>query len=214
MLVTFSGMDCSGKSTQLRAVDEAASRRGLRVRTLWHRAGYSPEMERLKRLLRRVRPQALPTIEDPARHRAAFERRGVRRAWLAAAWLDTFYAYAVKVRAWNRTADLVLCDRYLWDARIDLELRFGGLSPLQATPWQLLETLVPQPDRRFLFALPMAEIERRFEIKGELFRDTDALRAERFERYRALARDPSFTVIRADRPLPEVTAEVLHACGL
>ena len=53
-LVIFSGMDCSGKSTQISALMESFKQRGERPIYIWLRVGYTPLFNAMKSLLRRL----------------------------------------------------------------------------------------------------------------------------------------------------------------
>ena len=49
MLLTFSGLDGAGKSTQINLLVDWFEKRGNKVSCLWARGGYTPGFEILKR---------------------------------------------------------------------------------------------------------------------------------------------------------------------
>ena len=155
----------------------------------------------------------MPTASDPVARRREFAKRRVQAAWIVVAYLDTLWAFAAKVRAWDLAGSMVLCDRYIWDTRIDLDLRFG-LDLQRNVGWRALERMCPKPATSLLFVLPMDEILRRFDIKGEAFREPEAHRRRRFDEYARLTRQSGFDVVKADRSIDEVTAQVLDLCAL
>ena len=119
MLITLSGIDGAGKTTQLTDLVDALRADGRHVHTLWMRPGYSPELDALRRIIRKIRPGTLPTPGASDRRAEVFSRPAVQRAWAAVALNDLLLQYAIKLRAWLAGGATVVCDRYLPDARID-----------------------------------------------------------------------------------------------
>lgn len=209
MIITVSGIDCSGKSTQLERLERALRERGRRVRRVWYRPGYSREMDALRSLVRRLRPSALPTSSDPAARQRAFSRPGVGRSWIAMATLDTLLQYGLKVRAASLSGQVVLCDRYVEDALLDLRLRFPSDWDDSGRLARLLRAAVPRPDIELVLMLSHAEMLRRMGDKNEPFPDAPALRDERYDAYQELARSGRLTVIEAGRPIDVVHQDIL-----
>ncbi|MEQ9323198.1 MAG: hypothetical protein RIF41_28785 [Polyangiaceae bacterium] len=210
MLITLSGIDCSGKSTQLELLTGALRDQGRRVRTLWFRPGYSPEMDELRRLVRAIRPDVIPAPGPSAKRRETFARPAVARSWVAMAITDTVLQYAFKLRRWLWAGWDVICDRYLLDARLDLQLRFPEQGAAVSIGAEIAAQLCPRPDISFLLTLPHDEMCRRMAIKAEPYPDPPELRDVRYERYIALGKTTAVTEIAADRPVGDVHADLLQ----
>ena len=82
MIITLSGVDCAGKTTQLDALEAALTERGHRVKRLWFRPGYSPLLDTLRTGVRKLRPSALPSNKNPEARKQAFAKPGVSRTWV------------------------------------------------------------------------------------------------------------------------------------
>lgn len=211
-LITVSGVDCAGKSTQIERLADALRSRGEEPVVVWFRPGYSRDLDRIRALVRRVRPSTLPTASRDDRARAqAFARPSVQRAWIAMALLDTLVQYAARVRGLIAAGRTVICDRYLADARLDLELRFPERRPdfapfLTPTGW-----LCPRPDVQLLLLLPYEEMLRRSHAKQEPFPDSPEVRDRRFDAYVELGRSGSFVNVDSARPIAEVHDEIMGA---
>jgi thymidylate kinase len=210
MLITFSGVDCAGKTTQISLLENALARRGERTSVFWLRPGYSPELNALKSLARRVVPRALPTSSDPAARAKTFERAGVSAAWIRVAAMDMAFQYGVKLRAMSASGRVVIADRYLDDSLLDLELRFPGRKVDRWPALRVAKALSPRPAHAFLLMLPHAEMLRRMEIKNEPFPDPPDIRDRRYEAYERMAATGRYQVIDAGRSVEEVHADVLQ----
>ena len=208
-LIAISGIDCAGKSTQIERLADALSARGHRPAHLWYRPGYSPVLDGTRALVRRLRPGMLPSPGDRTAHARAFERPAVRRAWITMAVTDTVAQYGVRLRALRLAGRTVICDRYIDDAMLDLQLRF----PEAAGEGSLLERAVrlacPAADHSFLLWLPRQEMLRRMAMKNEPFPDPPERRDERFRAYEVLASSGRFEVVDATRSIDEVHADIV-----
>lgn len=188
VLVVLSGIDCAGKSTQLDLLRQRASEQGLSAETLWLRPGYSPWLDATRRVLRRVRPGALPTpgIANNARRDAAFRRTDVRVAWVSVALADLWAQYTLRLRGMLLRHDLVLCDRGLVDAKIDFTLRFPEMQPGWSTALRVVDASMPTPDAHVLLTIPREEMILRQARKSEPFPDPPDLRDRRYALYSEL----------------------------
>lgn len=210
-LITFSGSDCTGKSTQIELLRAELVRRGMPVTTLWFRPGYSRLMDGARRLVRRVRPSALPGPANVEARQRAFARPGVKRSWVAVALLDMFIQYGLVVRSHLLRGRTVICDRYFADARLDLELRFPDVYPRVVSTLTLCELSAPRPDHAFLITVPDDELARRALLKAEPFADSPDLRRTRNQAYTALAATGAFSVLDGSRSRESVRWDVMKA---
>lgn len=206
VLITFSGVDLAGKSTQLARTRQWLTESGYEVRCRWHRPGYSPGLDRARALVRALRPGALPPAgASPARERA-FGRPGVRASWIAMACADTVVQHGMRTRADLAGGSVVLCDRYVQDGMIDLALRFRDL-PTQRLG-ALLSAICPKPDLAVLLMLPWDEIQRRLATKAEPFPDREDVRRARYDAYQRLAATGQYAIVPAEGSVDEVQVRI------
>jgi len=208
-VIAVSGVDGSGKSTQIELLTQRLRAAGRTPHVFWFRPGYSDELNALRAAVRRLRPGALP--KDGGARRATFARPGVRKTWVAAALADTLLQYAAKVRALSLGGHAVICDRYLVDGALDLALRFPELEDALRPAWAAVGALAPRPAVSLFLALPLDEAARRLATKDEPFPDPPALRATRHARYTELAAQGAFDVLVDAAPAPEVVAQAVWA---
>ncbi len=210
MIISLSGVDCAGKTTQLERLMshlEGARRRPI---ALWYRPGYSEELNALRAAIRKIRPQAIPRVDtDRKRHQRAFASPRVRRTWLAAALIDSAMHYALKLRALSLAGRTVVCDRYLDDAMMDMAFKFPELEPWSKAALNAVATVSPKPQPAFLVTLPHDEMLRRMQDKDEPFPDPPDIRDRRFERYQALAATGRYVVLDGTQPRDAIHQQIV-----
>lgn len=210
VIVTISGIDCSGKSTQLECLQSRLAEHGVEATPFWFRPGYSDELDALRASVRKFRPQLLPRAEGTqaqARERA-FEKPHVRASWLIMAIADICLQYGLKLRAKRMAGKTVLCDRYLFDARLDLELRFPEMRLTIERTFRWVERFMPRPDHAFLLMLPYDEMNARMATKDEPFPDPESTRKARYDRYLVGGANAGMVVLDADRDRDAVADDV------
>jgi dTMP kinase len=218
LLVTFSGLDGAGKSTQIERVLAELRAQGLNPVYLWTRGGYTPVFSALKTLMRRAtRGRMLPQAGPSEERSRALGRPAVRRAWLTLAILDLLWVFGLQVRWWQARGRPVVCDRYLWDTWIDFCLSFPGEDVERWRLWQTLVRLTPRPDAAFLIVLPVDESVRRLQLKREPYPTPPEVLVKRLARYEQLAAGSKasgwaqWLVLDGLRPADEQAMEI-RAC--
>lgn len=210
MLITLSGIDGSGKSTQIQRLEDTLRSDGLRTYRFWLRPGYSQELDALRALVRRVAARSLPTADEREAREAAFQKPGVNHAWVFMALLDLLFQYGLKLRALLQRYDVVICDRYLIDAELDFILRFPELRAQMNTALRLFHFGLPNPDLSLLLMIPFDEMESRLALKNEPFPEPPEGRRIRWQHYARLVDTPEFTTINAAEDIESVHSSIMN----
>jgi thymidylate kinase len=149
MLITFSGLDGSGKSTQISALQHYLEQRGRRVITLafWDDVvvGKSWREGFVHKVYKSEKGVGAPG--KPVERRD----KNVRKWYLAVArhllyTLDTLNLMLVAGHAARSGADAVIMDRYIYDELANLPLR----NPLTQLFVRIVHAVAPRPDVAFL----------------------------------------------------------------
>jgi thymidylate kinase len=170
-LITFSGVDGSGKSTQIAhlASQFACSRKKTELLAFWddvvvftrYREGFVHAVYKSER--------GIGAPGKPVHRRD----KNVRHWYLTLArhllyFLDALNLRRVIARSRHRAADFIIMDRYIYDELANLPLS----NPFTRTFVHFLIALVPKPDVAFfLDADPAAAVERKPEYPLEFMRE-------------------------------------------
>lgn len=203
-IISISGIDYAGKSTQIAILQDQLESLGMSPVVLWYRPGYSPMLNAIRLVVRKLRPSSLPTAAHAVQREAAFARPWVRTLWLGLAIADSFATFAIRVRWLSLKGHTVICDRYVDDAILDLDLRFPTLRVTEWRSIRLLRRAAPRPLVSILLVLQWDEMMRRLSRKTEPFPDTLHIRALRFRRYQEMATHVDAGALDATRPIEEV----------
>ena len=212
LLISLSGMDGAGKSTAAEAIRERLEEHGVPARIEWARIGGESRFldavaEPVKKLLRRQGTVADPVaaggpdigkVQDP--RAAAGARTPVWWAWvvIVAAANASSYRRAARRR---RGGESVVSDRWVVDAVVDLELRYGR-HPIAA---RVLRWLAPSTDLSLLLVLDAATAAAR-KPGDQALHVLEGMEA----RYAEEARRGGLEIVDAAQPPDAVRAAVLE----
>lgn len=168
LLVSFSGVDGAGKSTQIEHLESALAAAGYRTRrfAFWdnvvvgsrYREGFVHKVYKSER--------GIGAPDRPVERRD----KNVRRWYLTLMRHALYFADALHliwVAARRRGVDVVIFDRYIYDELANLPLA----NSLSRTYIRLVEAIVPRPDVAFLLdADPDAARARKPEYPVEFMR--------------------------------------------
>ncbi|HNT05840.1 MAG TPA: hypothetical protein PKJ21_06660, partial [Anaerolineae bacterium] len=163
MLITISGVDGCGKTTQARALQSAFQICHLKADYVWYRGGSAGWLATLLRWLRPRRRDATPssTEERVLARQRQFRSPWRRRAWswLTAIELLARYTWSVSLPLW--TGKVVICDRYVDDTLADWSAYFADESADRSLPARLLRWLTPTPGLSYWLDVPASVAQER-----------------------------------------------------
>lgn len=201
-LVLLLGLDGSGKSTQARLLADAARDRGLRAKTVWAR--WDPLLLKPLILLGRrlARSSGEGTIGSEqaglVMKRRLFRNRAARVIWAWAASFDHALYSLPKLYCAKHSADLVVSDRYFYDALVDMAVNFDTDVPAPRG----LHHLFPRPDRVILLDADEAVLLNRGQDSSSAY-----LR-DRRPHYLHLAKRMGWSVVDASNDIERVQHDI------
>jgi thymidylate kinase len=183
MIISFSGLDGAGKSTQIDLLVKHLEEKGKKTKYLWSRGGYTPIFNLMKNVLRKVRPQSVPKSGKSEKREQVFKSPRVRKWWLRIAMFDLILLYGIYIRWLSLIGYTVICDRYIHDTKIDFDLNFPMENIETWWLWKFLNKVIASPKVSFLFIIPVKESQRRSVLKNEPFPDSAEVLTQRLETY-------------------------------
>ena len=186
-LIVFSGIDCSGKTTQAGLLLKYLNESKKRAIYLWNRGGYTPFLNFLKSIPQKVflKKNTAPVIYQDKRKKI-FENTFLRNLWINLAIVDLILIFGVYIRLLKVLDIFVVVDRYIWDTNIDFKLNFPEADIDRLFLWKLLCFLSPKPNHIFLLKIPVDESLRRSQEKKEPFPQREDMLYRRFGFYKEL----------------------------
>ena len=210
MLIAVSGIDGSGKSTQLELVKQYYENKGKTVLYLWTRGGSTSGINAIKSFIRKLGGKKLPPSGNSKKRDEMLARGWIQRVWLSLAILDLMRVYCISIRWWIIRGKVVICDRYLWDTQIDFEIMFPHIKIEDWLLWKILVRLTPVPDKPVLLMIPSEMSAERCAQKYDPFPDTPERRVLRYDLYAKASRLRYWQVIDAARPIKSVFSDIIN----
>ena len=198
MIISISGLDGAGKSTQIEKLIQRLKDEGLEARYVWARGGYTPGFEFFKRCIRFIFKKKLPSPGHSNFRDQGLKSPIISGVWLFVAILDLLVLWGLYVRICSFFNIVVVCDRYIGDTLLDFRKNFPASRFEKSILWRLLEFFSPSPDHSFLFWIPIDISLQRSIDKGEPFPDSREVLEWRLGAYMDTSTFPLEDYIRID----------------
>lgn len=185
-VLVFSGLDGSGKSTQLELLEKSLRGENVPTSTLYIRLGFTPVMKAIKSLLHRpgTRKAGDRPASSPGRDTGGSATCGVTyRLYMHISLLELIVAaLVIHWLVWR--GRVVLCDRYFFDSEIIFAEKCPGARMSEWWSWKILRRLELPPDTVFFLDTPLDTIVRRIEQRGDTLFEGRPAFEERLAVYR------------------------------
>jgi dTMP kinase len=162
LLITLSGIDGSGKTTQAHALQSAFHVCHLHANHVWSRGGSARWLQLLR--LRRKSPaeagEQLPQEQKVRLRQERFRSRWLRWGWSWLTAIELLLKYTREVTLPLLLGRVVICDRYIYDTFADWAAYFR--EPVhERLAARLLRLLTPTPAVRYWLDVPAELAQKR-----------------------------------------------------
>ena len=204
-LIIFSGLDCSGKSTQIDFLNNNFIDKGEKCIVFWSRGGYTPNFQRAKDIIRYFAGKKLPKPGFTPQREKALANPFIRKVWLTIAMLDLIIYYAFYLRLKYYLNYIVICDRHLIDTNIDFKLTYPQEKTNQWLLWKLLCFTALKPEFHFVSLIPVSESVIRSKFKFEPYPDSPEILSKRLDMYSIeLAQNKTLIYVDGTKDMHEI----------
>lgn len=180
-MISFSGIDCGGKSTQIQLFSDYCTEKGLKTKIIHSRGGYTPLLEFMKSLIRRDKHS---DELQQAQYREHIHQNAKKRKMLL--WLSIFdmcLYYGVHFRIIELFGTTILADRYYWDSYIDFKIKYAEIPFDKWRVWKVLSKIYLKPDCSIIYTIPAEVSMYRSTLKDEPWPEPIELREYRISLY-------------------------------
>lgn len=193
MIVAFSGIDSSGKTTQIDIFEKYCKDQKICVGKIWGKGRGTPGVLLIKEIVRQDRGM---TPEQKKEHREQIYKNSKKRYWLlTASILDLWWYFGLWYRIKNWTHKILICDRYIWDTYIDFRSEFPEYDIDNWFIWKTAVKLAPKAKHSFMFYITAEESYRRDQQKGDLTLDPLEVKIAKVDKYMKLINSGKWEVV-------------------
>ena len=179
-MISFSGVDCCGKSTQIDKICTELKKRNIRHEVIWSRGGYTPGVEIVKKIIRRGKNEnGEKRVEES---RKVHSNSKMRKLLFIASLMDLWRFYTISLRI-KGIGKVIICDRYIWDTYIDFKMKYPEYDFEKGFWWKLTLKTMVKPKASFCMFIPAEMSMYRSSLKDEPFPEPVEIREKRINWY-------------------------------
>ena len=209
-MISFSGIDGAGKSTQIESLKHHYDAIGRNYHVIWARGGWTPGLEVIKNLVRTDKDLDSEAREAYRKEVHASPRK--RKILLIGAILDLYWYFGLYYRFLNIVKRNLICDRYIWDTYVDWKINYSEFNFEKWWIWKLLLRVIPYPKKSFLFVISEKESAVRCSTKIDDTFESEEVKRGKIDFYHELVKRNKWThVIHGDQTIEEIFNQVKGA---
>ena len=152
MIISFSGIDSAGKTTQINLLCAELEKRGLKYKKKWSKARGTPIVVFLKELVRK--DKGMNHVQKSEHRQEVFRNPRKLRLLYTASMLDLCLYWGIHYRFQSLFCKYLICDRYLWDTYVEVKHDFVGIDIDRSFLWKMVKFFAPCPKVSFVFIIP------------------------------------------------------------
>ena len=152
MIISFSGIDSAGKTTQIDKLVAFFNANGVKYVKKWSKARGTPGVEFLKNLIRK--DKGLDEESKAEIRKDVYKSTRKQKLLYAASLIDLIWYWGIYFRWLNLTHKYLICDRYLWDTYVEMKFDFYSIDIDHSLLWKIVKLFAAKPRVSFVFIIP------------------------------------------------------------
>lgn len=180
-MISFSGIDCSGKSTHIEFIKNRYDKEGIACEVIWSRGGYTPILSYIKKIF--LLKHANTKKERLENSIKVHSNPKKRKLLFLVSLIDLWFLYCIIIRFKELSGVRIICDRYIWDSYIDFNLKYPEYNLENSFLWTLILKTIVKPKVSYLLLISAEESIRRSAFKNEPFPEPIDIRNKRIMMY-------------------------------
>lgn len=152
MIVSFSGIDSAGKTTQIDLLYSYCLAHKISVKKMWSKARGTPGVLFLKQLVRK--DKKMDGEQKTEYRNEVFRNPKKKKLLYIASMLDLLWYWGIYYRILGCTHKILICDRYIWDTYVEIHKDFDGIDFEHSLLWKAVRKFTPKPRFSFVFIVP------------------------------------------------------------
>jgi len=192
-MYTFSGLDSSGKTTQIELIREYCKNNNIDYSYKWGKGRATPVVMFLKRIFRR--DKKMNDQERKEYREEIYQNRLYKFALLTISIFDLWWFWGILYRFLRNKHEVLICDRYVWDTYVDIRTEFKEFNIDRWLIWKIAVILAPVPHHSFLLFIPAQESFDRDKAKGDNTADSIEKKVEKAKEYERLIAEKKWDTV-------------------
>ena len=152
MIISFSGIDSSGKTTQIELLYKYCKTRKWNIIRKWSKARGTPGIIFIKSLIRKESDASLK--ESIEFRKEIYKNIYKQKLLYILSMIDLCLYWGIYFRISSLFCKVFICDRYLWDTYVDIKCDFFHIDIDNSILWNLVIFFAPKPNTSFVFIIP------------------------------------------------------------
>jgi len=212
-MISFSGIDGAGKSTQIKLVQKRFDELGKKYVMIWGRGGWTPGLEVIKNIVRADKKLDAKGREEY--RLAVHDNPRKKKILLIGAILDLYFYFGVYYRFLGLFGREVICDRYIWDTYVDWKINYSMFNFEKWVIWKVLLLVIPYPSKSIILSISPEESTHRCNFKIDDITENEEIRKSKIDLYFKLIDNHKWTHnVDGNNSIAKISSEINKILGI